>query len=68
MVIKTLHALAMTIIVTEDLTPNSYPQTLLKEIQTLKKLQNIGLNHQSCLGKQYLLYLRWSQDDIEQVY
>ena len=62
MVIKTLRALAMTTIVTEDLTPDSYPEILLKEIQTLKELQNISLNQQSCWGKQYLLLnLRWGE-------
>ena len=51
-------------VVTEDLSPDSYPQTLLVEIQTLKKLQNIDQNQQSCRKKQDLLDQRWSQDDI----
>ena len=63
--IKTLRALTMTTIVTEDLSPDSYPQTLLEEIQTLKKLYNIGLNQHLCWNKRQLLDVRWSQDDID---
>ena len=61
----TLRALAMEKVVTEDLSPDSYPQTLLVEIQTLKKLQNTDLNQQSCQKKRDLLDQRWSQDDID---
>ena len=61
----TLRALTMEKVVTEDLSPDSYPQTLLVEIKTLKKLQNINLNQQSCRKKQDLLDQRWSQDDID---
>ena len=63
--IKTLRALTMTTIVTEDLSSDSYPQTLLEEIQTLKKLYNIGLNQHLCWNKRQLLDVRWSQDDID---
>ena len=63
--IKTLRALTMTTIVTEDLSPDSYPKTLLEEIQTLKKLYNIGLNQHLCWNKRQLLDVRWSQDDID---
>ena len=51
----TLRALSMEKVVTENLSPDSYPQTLLEEIQTLKKLYNIGLSHHSCWNKQQLL-------------
>ena len=61
----TLRALTMEKVVTEDLSPDSYPQTLLVEIQTLKKLQNTDLNQQSCQKKRDLLDQRWSQDDID---
>ena len=61
----TLRALSMEKVVTEDLSPDSYPQTLLEEIETLKKLYNIHLNQQSCREKRYLLNQRWSQDDID---
>ena len=61
----TLRALSMEKVVTEDLSPDSYPQTLLEEIQTLKKLYNIHLNQQSCRKKRQLLDVRWSQDDID---
>ena len=62
---STLRALSMEKVVTEDLSPDSYPQTLLVEIQTLKKLQNTDLNQQSCQKKRDLLDQRWSQDDID---
>ena len=61
----TLRALSMEKVVTEDLSPDSYPQTLLEEIQTLKKFYNILLNQQSCRKKRYLLNQRWSQDTID---
>ena len=62
----TLRALTMEKVVTEDLSPDSYPQTLLEEIiQTLKKLNNISLNQHSCWNKPQLLDVRWSQDDID---
>ena len=61
----TLRALSMEKVVTEDLSPHSYPQTLLDEIQNLKKFYNIGLNQQSCGKKRQLLDVRWSQDDID---
>ena len=61
----TLRALTLEKVVTEDLSPDSYPQTLLVEIQTLKKLQNTDLNQQSCQKKRDLLDQRWSQDDID---
>ena len=62
---QTLRALSMEKVVTEDLSPHSYPQTLLDEIQNLKKLQNVALNQQSCQKKRQLLDVRWSQDDID---
>ena len=61
----TLRALSMEKVVTENLSPDSYPQTLLEEIQTLKKFYNIHLNQQSCRKKRYLLNQRWSQDTID---
>ena len=61
----TLRALSMEKVVTEDLSPDSYPQTLLEEIQTLKKFYNIHLNQQSCRKKRYLLNQRWTQDTID---
>ena len=61
----TLRALSMEKVVTEDLSPDSYPQTLLEEIQILKKFYNIHLNQQSCRRKRYLLNQRWSQDTID---
>ena len=61
----TLRALSMEKVVTEDLSPHFYPQTLLDEIQNLKKFYNIGLNQQYCRKKQQLLDVRWSQDDID---
>ena len=61
----TLRAITMEKVVTEDLSPHSYPQTLLDEIQNLKKLQNVALNQQSCQKKRQLLDVRWSQDDID---
>ena len=61
----TLRALSMEKVVTEDLSPDSYPQTLLEEIETLKKLYHFHLNQQSCRKKRYLLNQRWSQDDID---
>ena len=60
-----LRALSMEKVVTEDLSPDSYPQTLLEEIQTLKKFYIILLNQQSCRKKRYLLNQRWSQDTID---
>ena len=61
----TLRALSMEKVVTENLSPHFYPQTLLDEIQNLKKFYNIGLNQQSCGKKRQLLDVRWSQDDID---
>ena len=61
----TLRALSMEKVVTEDLSPDSYPQTLLEEIQTLKTFYNIHLNQQSCRKKRYLLNQRWTQDTID---
>ena len=61
----TLRALSMEKVVTEDLSPDSYPQTLLDEIQNLKKFYNISLNQQYYRKKQQLLDVRWSQDDID---
>ena len=56
----TLRALAMEKVFTQDLSPDSCPKTLLKEMQTLKKARNIALNHHSCRNKRRLLDMLWT--------
>ena len=61
----TLRALAMEKVFTQDLSPDSCPKTLLKEMQTLKKARNIALNQYSCRSKRRLLRMLWTNLIIE---
>ena len=61
----TLRALAMEKVFTQDLSPDSCPKTLLKEMQTLKKARNIVLKQYSCRSKRRLLRMLWTNLIIE---
>ena len=61
----TLRALTMEKVFTEDLSPDSCPKTLLEEMQTLKKVRNIALNHHSCRNKRRLLDMLWTNIRID---
>ena len=50
---------------TEDLSPDSCPKTLLEEMQTLKKVRNIALNHHSYRNKRRLLDMLWTNIRID---
>ena len=57
----TLRALSMEKVVTEDLSPDLYPQTLLEEIQDLKKLRDSVLHFHLYRSKKRCVQKLWDK-------
>ena len=63
--IQSLRSLAIVKIINEDLSPDEYPQMLVQEIHTLKKIKNIIQNQTYIRQKQTLLREKRERIDIE---